>query len=140
MSGILATTKRKTTSAFSGELDTTSFTAEDVDSPTSIASATFNTNGSATLYGSNSTSPASPRWWTTGFPPPTWMSYTSTGTGSVLGGLVSGTRYQLNTARTLGMSTTAPSASRTFTITFYDADSGGTTLGTKTFTTTAITA
>lgn len=120
-------------------LDTTSFTADDlVSGATSEAYCDFNTDGSATLVGNQSTSPASPRWWTTSSPPATWMSYSSTGTGTITGGLVAGTRYQLNVTRKLGnQRTTLGVASRTFTITFFDAATGGTTLGTKTFTATA---
>lgn len=120
-------------------LDTTSFTADDlVNGATSEAYCNFNTDGSATLVGNQSTSPASPRWWTTSSPPATWMSYSSTGTGTITGGLVAGTRYQLNVTRKLGnQRTTLGVASRIFTITFFDASTGGTTLGTKTFTATA---
>jgi hypothetical protein len=120
-------------------LDTTAFTADDiVNGATSEAYAEFYTNGSAGLFGNQSTSPASPRWWTTSSPPATWMSFTSTGNGTITGGLVAGTRYQLNATRKLGnQRATLGVASRIFTITFFDASTGGNTLGTKTFTATA---
>lgn len=126
---------RATTSA----LDTTAFTADDiVNGATSEAYAEFYTDGSAGLFGNQSTSPASPRWWTTSSPPATWMSFTSTGTGTITGGLVAGTRYQLNVTRKLGNQRTATGvATRTFTISFWSVATGGTAIGTKTFTATA---
>ena len=126
-------------SSSSGTLDTTAFTADDlVTGGTSEAYAEFNTNGSATLVGNQGTSPASPRWWSTS-PPATWMSYSVTGTGGqITGGLTAGVRYQLDAIRKLGVQRlTIGVANRTFTITFFDASTGGTTLGTKTFTATA---
>lgn len=124
--------------AIAGVLDTTAFSASDETTPTATAECTFNSDGTATLTGSVSTSPASPRWWTAGTPPATWMSFSSTGNGTITGGLTAGTRYQLNTARVLGNSTTTlASRTRTFTISFYDAATGGNLLGTKTFTATA---
>ena len=122
-----------------GTLNTTAFTADDlVNGGASEAYAEFNTNGSATLVGNQGTSPASPRWWSNSSPPATWMSYTSTGSGTITGGLAASTRYQLNAVRKLGLAkVTLGSANRTFTITFFDAATGGNTLGTKTFTATA---
>lgn len=77
-------------------------------------------------------------WWTGGTPPATWMSYTSTGGGTITGGLAAGTRYQLNVNRTLGISRAIVNAAdRNFTLSFYDAASGGNLLGTKTYTVTA---
>lgn len=125
--------------AVTGTLDTTAFSASDlINGSASEAYAEFNADGTATLVGNQGTSPASPKWWSDTSPPATWMSYTSTGTGTITGGLVSGTRYQLNVVRKLGNSrTTLGTATRTFTITFFDAATGGNTLGTKTFTATA---
>lgn len=122
-----------------GTLDTNAFTADDlVIAGASEAYAEFNTNGSATLSGNQATSPASPRWWSSASPPSTWMSYTATGTGTITGGLAASTRYELNATRKLGVTrTTLGVSTRTFTITFFDAAVGGTTLGTKTFTATA---
>jgi hypothetical protein len=139
MTGVLQMLMAYQATASSGSLDTTAFTADDlVNGGTSEAYAEFNVDGSAQLVGNQSTSPASPRWWTTSSPPATWMSYSSTGTGTITGGLVAGTRYQLNATRKLGnQRTTLGVASRIFTITFFDASTGGTTLGTKTFTATA---
>lgn len=66
------------------------------------------------------------------------MSYTSTGLGTITGGLVAGTRYQLNATRKLGnQRTTLGVSTRVFTITFFDAATGGNTLGTKVFTASA---
>ena len=122
-----------------GSLDTTAFDASDVvNGGTAEAYCEFNTDGSATLVGNVSTSPASPRWWSISSPPATWMSYTSTGTGTITGGLVAGTRYQLNVLRKLGNQRTPTGvAIRTFTISFWNVATGGTALGTKTFTATA---
>ena len=119
-----------------GTLDTTAFTATDiVTGATAEAYVNFNADGTATLVGNSGTSPASPRWWTAGTPPATWMSYSSTGTGTITGGLVAGTRYQINTTLKLGNQRTSLGvANRTFTITYFDAATGGNTLGTKTFT------
>lgn len=116
-------------------LDTTQFEANNlVNGGTSEAYCDFNTDGSATLVGNLATSPASPRWWTVSSPPATWMSYSSVGTGTITGGLVAGTRYQLNATRKLGIQrATLGVSNRTFTITFFDASTGGNTLGTKTF-------
>lgn len=124
----------------SGGLDTTAFTADDlVVGDSSEAYVEFNANGSATLVGNQGTSPASPRWWSNSSPPATWMSYTSTGSGGVItGGLAANTRYELDTTTKLGLlRVSLGSANRTFTITFFDADIGGNTLGTKIFTATA---
>ena len=139
MTGVLQMLMAYRATASSGSLDTTAFTADDlVNSGTSEAYCDFNTDGSATLVGNQSTSPASPRWWSVSSPPATWMSYTSTGNGTITGGLVAGTRYQLNVTRKLGNQRAGVGvASRIFTITFFDASTGGTTLGTKTFTATA---
>ena len=128
---------RATTS--SGSLDTTAFTADDVvNGGASEAYAEFYADGTAALFGNQSTSPASPKWWSNTSPPATWMSYTSTGTGTITGGLAASTRYQINTTRKLGnQRATTGVASRTFTITFFDAATGGNTLGTKTFTASA---
>ena len=122
--------------AAAGTLDTTAFSASDlVSGSASEAYAEFNADGTATLVGNAGTSPASPRWWTAGTPPATWMSYSSTGTGTITGGLVAGTRYQINTTLKLGNQRTSLGvANRTFTITYFDAATGGNTLGTKTFT------
>lgn len=116
-------------------LDTTSMTASDAESGvTAEAYAIFNANGSVTLVGNAGTSPSSPRWWTT-TPPATWMEYSSTGTGIAIGGLTAGTRYEINTGRQIGiLRSTVGTATRVFTVSFYDAASGGTLLGTKTFT------
>lgn len=123
--------------ALAGVLDTTAFTAEDNSTPTATAECVFQTDGTATLTGSVSTTPTTPLWWTAGTPPATWMSYSSTGNGTITGGLTAGTRYQLNTPRTIGNSTTTlASRVRTFTVSFYDAATGGNLLGTKTFTAT----
>jgi hypothetical protein len=66
------------------------------------------------------------------------MSYSRAGTGTIVGGLSAGTRYELNTMRTLGIEkTNLGSVSSVFTITFYDAAVGGTTLGTKSLSVTA---
>lgn len=122
-----------------GTLNTTAFTADDlVTGGTSEAYVEFNTNGSATLVGNQGTSPASPRWWSNTSPPATWMSYTAAGYGGVItGGLAASTRYKLDSVRKLGLSRLAIGTStRTFTITFFDAATGGNTLGTKTFTAT----
>lgn len=138
MSGILTATRRMRVSAAPGVFDSTAFTANDSNPGNSSAACTFNTDGSATLVGSDFTSPASPRWWTTSSPPATWLSYSSTGGGTITGGLVAGTRYQLNVARTIGINNiTATNVTRTFTITYFDAASGGSTVGTKTFTASA---
>lgn len=124
--------------AAAGALDTTAFDAQDLRTgpADSEAYVELNTDGSAVLYGNVSTSPVSPRWWTDGSPPATWVLYTSTGNGTIMGGLSASTRYQLNTLRTIGNSRLSLGvASRTFTLSFYDAASGGNLLGTKTFTT-----
>lgn len=127
-------TARKRVAAAPGVLDTTAFTADDANTGNSTASCTFNTDGSATLSGSNLTTPATPRWWTDSSPPATWMSYSSTGGGTIVGGLVAGTRYQLNVSRQLANRSLSAVQVRTFTVSFHDAASGGTLLGTKTFT------
>jgi hypothetical protein len=121
-----------------GNLDYADFSATDIiTGGTAEAYAEFYTDGSAGLFGSSGTSPTTPRWWTIS-PPSTWMSYTSTGIGTITGGLVAGTRYQLNATRKLGnQRTTFGVATRVFTITFFDASTGGNTLGTKTFTASA---
>ena len=138
MSGAMQMLMGHTPSA-AGSLDTTAFSASDVvTGDTAEAYAEFYANGTAALFGNDGTSPASPKWWSSTSPPATWMSYSSTGNGTITGGLVAGTRYQLNTTRKLGNSRLITGvASRTFTITFFDAATGGTTLGTKTFTATA---
>jgi hypothetical protein len=139
MTGVLQMLMAHSATASSGSLDTTAFTADDlVNGATSEAYAEFYTDGSVGLFGNQSTSPASPRWWSVSSPPATWMSYTSTGNGTTTGGLIEGSRYQLNVTRKLGnQRTTTGAVSRTFTITFFDAATGGTTLGTKTFTASA---
>jgi len=139
MSGAMQMLMAYRATVSSGSLDTTAFTADDiVGGGGSEAYAEFNTDGTATLVGNQGTSPASPRWWSVSSPPATWMSYTSTGAGTITGGLAASTRYQLNVVRKLGVSrVTLGSANRTFTITFFDAATGGNTLGTKTFTATA---
>lgn len=125
--------------ATTGTLDTTAFSAVDVvNGAAAEAYAAFNADGTATLVGNDGTSPASPKWWTAGTPPATWMSYSSTGNGTITGGLVAGTRYQINTTLKLGNQRVSLGvATRTFTITYFDAATGGNTLGTKTFTATA---
>jgi len=118
-----------------GAFDATAFTADSgaVSGDVATAYVELNVDGSASLFG-DVTSPSSPRWWSA-TPPDTWIEYTSTGDGSVDGGLVSGTRYQMNSKRTLGIIRgTVGGNSRTFTISFYDAASGGNLVGTKTFT------
>lgn len=139
MTGVLQMLMAYRATASSGSLDTTAFTADNtVSGSASEAYCDFNTDGSATLVGNQSTSPASPRWWSISSPPDTWMSYTSTGTGTITGGLVTGTRYQLNAVRKLGVRRTPTGvAIRTFTISFWSVATGGTALGTKTFTATA---
>lgn len=121
-----------------GNLDYAEFSATDIIiGGTAEAYAEFYTDGSAALFGSSGTSPTTPRWWTIS-PPATWMSYTSTGLGTITGGLVAGTRYQLNVTRKLGIQrTTLGVSTRVFTITFFDASTGGNTLGTKVFTASA---
>lgn len=137
MTGIAMTVKKRP-AASAGGFDSTSFSAEDiVGGGTSEAYAEFYANGTAALFGNRGTSPASPIWWS-GSPPATWMSYSSTGTGVVTGGLTAGTRYQINTARKLGVQRAAlGEVTRTFTISYYDAASGGNLVGTKTFTASA---
>lgn len=123
----------------SGTFDNTAFTVDASDvSPTTVwAQAGFLTTGLASLSGLalETSTPASPKWWSSDPPPATWMEYSSTGTGTIRGGLTAGTRYQLNATRTVGIQTAANgSFSRTFTVSFYDAASGGTLVGTKTVT------
>lgn len=103
---------------------------------TATASATFNTDGTITAGGTNPVMIPDPaRWWTGTPPAAVWISYTSTGTGTITGGLAADTRYQLTTARTIGNSAaTVGLASRTFTLSFHDAATGGNLLGTKTYT------
>lgn len=116
-----------------GGINTTAFTSDASGSGTVQAGADFSTDGTATLYGTGS--PGSPLWYN-GTPPSVWMSYeiTSTGgTSTVFGGLTAATRYQMNTPRTLGIEKAALGvANKTFTISYYDAASGGNLLGTKT--------
>lgn len=131
MTGIHQTARKR---GAAGALDTAAFSADDLTTGLSTADCTFNTDGTATLTGSAGTAPADPRWWTSNLPPDTWMSYSATGSGTITGGLTAGTRYQLNTPRTIGLESAFGVRTRTFTVTFYDAASGGTTLGTKTFT------
>lgn len=137
MSGAMQMLMSHRSTATSG-LNTTAFSATDIQSGvTAEAYAEFNVGGTATLVGNSGTSPASPKWWD-GTPSDTWMSYSSTGTGVITGGLTAGTRYQLNATRKLGIQRAAlGSVTRTFTVTFFDAATGGNTLGTKTFTATA---
>lgn len=135
MSGAMQMLMAYSATAPAGALDTTAFTASDMTASNSVAECTLYTDGSAFLSGNAGTSPASPRWWSNSSPPATWMSFSSTGTGTITGGLTAGTRYQLDVLRTLGNSKTGIGvASRTFTLTFFDAATGGNTLGTKTFT------
>ena len=125
--------------AKAGVLETTNWTASDVvTGATSVAESVHNTDGTTTLSGNVSTTPSTPKWWTNTSPAATWMSYSSTGAGTITGGLAASTRYQLNVSRTLGVTrTTFGVSSRTFTISYYDASSGGTLLGTRTFTASA---
>lgn len=120
-----------------GSIDTTAWETSDLQNgSTSSASATFNTDGTGTLFGSGGGLPASPKWYSTLTPPNIWMEYAITSTGgvsTVIGGLTAGTRYQLNTPRDLGIEKNALGvANKQFTISFYDASSGGTLLGQKT--------
>ena len=139
MAGALQMMLSITSGASSGALDTTACFADDVvGGGASTAYAEFNTDGTMVLVGNLGTSPASPLWWTTSPPPSTWMSYTKTIGGSLVGGLTAGTRYELNTKRTLGIiKTNIGGADSVFTITFYDAAVGGTTLGTNSLSLTA---
>lgn len=136
MSGIMLATIRQR----AGVLNTNALSVDAVNSGAAAnASAIFQTNGTIKAGGTNpSMSPDPAFWWTSTLPPATWMSYTSTGSGIIVGGLVAGTRYQLNVARTLGI-TRSPLgiATTTFTISFHDASTGGTLLGTKTYTASA---
>lgn len=118
-----------------GALDTTAFTAEDITvGTTSQAYVELNVDGTATLVGNVFTDPATPLWWTSIVPPPTWVSFSSTGNGTIIGGRTAGVRYQLNVVIQIGIEVdTFGSRGRTFTLSFYDAASGGTLLGTKTF-------
>jgi hypothetical protein len=138
MAGALQMMLSITSGSSSGALDTTACFADDVVvGGTSTAYAEFNADGTIALVGNLGTSPASPLWWST-TPPSTWMSYSRAGTGTIVGGLSAGTRYELNTMRTLGIEkTNLGSVSSVFTITFYDAAVGGTTLGTKSLSVTA---
>ncbi len=120
-----------------GAIDTTAWDTSDLQNGSvSSASATFNTDGTGSLSGSLGSTPASPKWYSTLTPPSIWMEYAITSTSgisTVIGGLTAGTRYQLNTARDLGIEKAALGvASKQFTISFYDASSGGTLLGQKT--------
>jgi hypothetical protein len=120
----------------SGGFDSTSFSAEDVDGGgiESYAYCDFQTDGTAVLSGNISTAPASPKWWGSS-PPATWVSYSSTGSGNIMGGLTAGVRYQLNVVRQIGiLRLVSGGNTRTFTLEFHDAASGGTLVGTKTFT------
>ena len=133
MTGIAMTVKKRP--AAGGSFDSTSFTADSsvASGATSLAQVDLNTDGTATLTGDAGTSPVSPRWWS-GSPPDTWISYSSTGGGTLVGGLTAGTRYKLDATRTLGIQRTAlGETSRTFTISYYDAATGGNLVGTKTF-------
>jgi hypothetical protein len=67
-----------------------------------------------------------------------WVSYAITGTSggcTVFGGMVAGTRYAMTSSRTLGLRAAmdGDSGTRQFTITHYDAASGGNVLCTNTF-------
>lgn len=121
--------------AVASGLDTSPMSASDFDPiSNAVAYAILQTSGKVVLVGDNGTSPASPFWWN-GTPPATWVSYSSTGTGTIFGGLVAGTRYQLNSNRSIGISRATPGTdTRVFTLSFYDASSGGNLLGTKEFT------
>jgi hypothetical protein len=123
-------------SAGSG-FDATAFVAEDVAAAYSDAFCELYADGTALVSGNVVATPASPKWWATS-PPATWVEYSSTGNGTIIGGLTAGIRYQLNTARKIGIewNTVGTTRSRTFTLSFYDAASGGTLVGTKTFTAT----
>lgn len=137
MTGIHQTARKR--GAAAGVMDTTAMSADDVvGSGTAFAQATFYADGSVGLNGNDSTSPASPRWWSDNAPPSAWLEFTSTGTGTIINGLSPGTRYSVPTL-IIGISRgTVGVSSRTFTMSFYDAASGGNLLGTKTFTATAV--
>lgn len=68
-----------------------------------------------------------------------WLSYSVTGSGgTITGGLVAGTRYAMTSSRSPGLrNTSSGTATRVFTFSFHDAASGGSLLGTHTFTATA---
>lgn len=104
---------------------------------TATASATLASNGGT----SKSTGTGTVTDWhdplLTGIGSDYWMEYTSTGGGTVVGGLSEGTRYALSSSRTVGISNTSGSESRDFTILIYDAASGGSLMATINFTATA---
>lgn len=119
----------------SGAIDTTAFVVSGYgveNQYPAVATATFKIDGSATLLDDGT--PLSPRWYSS-TPPSIWMEYSissSSGTSTVVGGLVSGTRYSMDTQRVLGITRSQPgSASKNFLISFYDAASGGNLLGQK---------
>lgn len=97
-------------------------------------SATLGTNGSTSKSGSGSVS----NWYTpntVGIGSSYWMEYSSTGTGTITGGLTAGVRYQLSSARSLGITRSLlGEATRVFTILIYDAASGGNLVATITLT------
>jgi hypothetical protein len=114
--------------------DSTAFNAESNDVGYAVAFCELYADGSALVSGNVVSSPATPRWWSSS-PPATWVSFSSTGNGIRVGGLTAGVRYEINTTRQLGIEwDTIGARARTFTMSFYDAASGGNLLGTKTFT------
>lgn len=114
--------------------DSTAFSADSIGSGTQQSFADFLTDGSANISAGSFT-PASPRWWSSS-PPATWVSYSRTGSGTIIGGLTAGVRYQLNATRQIGIERASLGLNTsTFTLDFYDAASGGSLVGTKTFTT-----
>lgn len=134
-----------TTAPAGGALDGGTWSASGAgsseDGIPATASVTLATNGgvsaSASLFGSTSvTDWYSPR--TSGIGSSYWMEYSVSGTGGTIsGGLVAGTRYALSASRSVGVSKAGVGDSeRIFTISIYDAASGGTLLGTHTFTAT----
>lgn len=101
----------------------------------SLNDVTLTPTGTASSTGGDLTNP---NWWSTINTPYIWMSYTSSGTGTIRGGLTTGTRYLLNVNRVLGISSPAAVVStRDFVVSFYDVETGGTSLGSKTITVTA---
>ena len=112
--------------AVAGAVDTVT---SNFDAVGTVVTCVFQTNGTMTGdYSSGSNT-----WYTDTSPPSIWMSFTSTGTGTHGGGMVAGTRYQLNTLRTITNSVAISAVRiRTYTISFHDASTGGTLLGTKT--------
>lgn len=136
MSGILMSTRRRAAGGGGNAFNSTAFVADSITAGTSTASATFKIDGTATLVGNNFTSPSSPKWWNNTSPPATWLSYEITatdGASTVVGGLAASTRYQINSDRKIGIQkATTGTAAKTFTISYYDAASGGNLVGTKT--------